>query len=379
MHTGPHPLSWHIGLAGAEAARAGDPALATAMLRGMRAYQECARPEPLPPAPCLWESRGVRLLHYPPFEKGEPCGTDGGDPPLNPPLLGGGGPRGALFCLPSLINRARILDLCAERSLARWLAARCVAVYLLDWGELCAAPDTRSLTLGALIDTLAGPAIRAAAQHFGRPVAAAGHCMGGTILMDAASRPEIAAHLSGLAFVAAPWDFHAGTQALRARAAHFAPAALAVVERRGCIPTEGIQALFASVDPAMTARKFAKFAGMEPGSRAARIFLAVEDWLNDGCALPGPIAREVLSRWYTANAPAGRPGGWERPALVIASSKDRLVTRGSAGALAAALPRAELVDPACGHISMVAGTRAVQDVWEPLLNWLARLPKTPVD
>ena len=45
---------------------------------------------------------------------------------------GGGGPP-TLF-VPSLVNRAYILDLSQRRSLLRWLSDRGVHPYLLDWG-----------------------------------------------------------------------------------------------------------------------------------------------------------------------------------------------------------------------------------------------------
>ncbi|HBH26783.1 MAG TPA: poly-beta-hydroxybutyrate polymerase [Rhodospirillaceae bacterium] len=348
MHTGPHPLTWHIGLAGAEAARAGDAALAAGMLAGIRAYQDAPRPPPLPEAPAIWGWGPARLLHYAARK-----------------------PVAALFCLPSLINRWTVLDLCEGRSLARWLAQRDVSTYILDWGDLTALPATRAMDLSALVERIVAPAIAAAASH-ARPRAliATGHCMGGTMLMAAASRPATARHLKGLAFISSPWDFHAGTESLRARAAHFAPPALAATARLGCVPALGLQAFFACVDPAMTARKFAKFSQMDPGSEAARIFVAVEDWLNDARALPGPVAREVMARWYGDNAPAGEPARWRKPALIIASSADRLVTYDSAAALARALPRARVVDPACGHISMIAGGKAVDNVWAPLADWI---------
>ena len=48
---------------------------------------------------------------------------------------------------------------------------------------------------------------------------------------------------------------------------------------------------------------------------AARRFVVLEDWLNDGVPLAAPVAREVLSGWYGANTPAA--GAWRlarRPA-----------------------------------------------------------------
>jgi poly(3-hydroxyalkanoate) synthetase len=59
---------------------------------------------------------------------------------------------------------------------------------------------------------------------------------------------------------------------------------------------------------------------------------------------------------------------------------DRIVPPDVALPLARALPRAEIVRPPCGHITMVVGKRARRQLWEPLLAWLntlGALQKTP--
>lgn len=348
MHKGPFPLAWHIGLAGAAAAHAKDAKLAINMLHGMRLYQDFVRPQKCLLPPVLWTKGVARLLYYETQN-----------------------PKVALFCVPSLINGWSILDVAKERSLARFLAQNGIVPYILDWGDLTHDPATRSLSITGLIEHILAPAITVAAHH-ARPLTllGAGHCMGGTLLMDAASRPHIARYLSGLAFIASPWDFYAGTEPLRALANHFLSPTLAIIARRGYVPTMGLQAFFASLDPYLTARKFARFAALSQDSAAAHLFVAIEDWLNDGHALPGAVAREILETWYGANAPTGQPQNWLCPALVIASSADRLVTAESAGALAKALPYVRLIDPKCGHISMISGARAIEDVWHPLAAWI---------
>jgi poly(3-hydroxyalkanoate) synthetase len=110
------------------------------------------------------------------------------------------------------------------------------------------------------------------------------------------------------------------------------------------------------------------------------MFVALEDWLNDGIPLAAPVARETLAGWYGANTPAR--GAWRvlglkvepqrlrLPCFVAAPGRDRIVPPGSARALAAVIPGAELHLPPAGHIGMVAGSGARSALWERLAAWL---------
>ena len=185
-------------------------------------------------------------------------------------------------------------------------------------------------------------------------------------------------NVSSIATIAAPWDFHHG--ALSERVKFWTPSLLPSMADKGFMDVDWLQMLFTSLDESMGAEKFARFAAMDMESEEAKLFVAVEDWLNDGVALPMGIAQAVIQDWYFGNAPLN--GEWkvcgERiaadeidvPALVIASSKDRLVEYESAQVLAEALPNAALIDPARGHIGMMAGRHAKNDVWLKISDWI---------
>ncbi|MDE2007564.1 MAG: alpha/beta hydrolase, partial [Rhodospirillales bacterium] len=111
------------------------------------------------------------------------------------------------------------------------------------------------------------------------------------------------------------------------------------------------------------------------------LFVALEDWLNDGVPLAAPVARECLSGWYGANTPAR--GEWRIaglavdparlacPAFVAVPARDRIVPPESAAPLARAIAGAQLHSPAAGHIGMAAGAGAERALWAPLAAWLA--------
>jgi polyhydroxyalkanoate synthase len=205
-----------------------------------------------------------------------------------------------------------------------------------------------------------------------------GHCMGGllALALAAARRREVA----GLALLATPWDFHADPTSPDLTAL-LVPATLGVATL-GTAPVELLQSFFALIDQGGVAEKFAAFAGLPPDHPRARTFVAVEDWLADGVPLAGPAALEVLWFWYAANLPArgrwevcGRrvlPGWLRLPAFLAIPRRDRIVPPASAEALAALLPRAEVVRPSGGHVAMIVGTRAREELHEPLAEWLRR-------
>ncbi len=360
---GPRPLPLHLWSAaagaaagagaGAGAARGPDAAL----VAGIAAYRRHPFRREMPDPACVWQEGGTRLLDY-----GAP---------------GAGGV--AVLFVPSLVNRAQVLDLMPGRSLLRWLAAQGVRPLLLDWGWPGAVERRFTLT-----DYVAGRLERAVVALGGR-VILAGYCMGGLLCTALAQRrPELVA---ALALLATPWDFHAAddgagpswTPDAVVRALALLEPSMAVT---GALGVDALQTLFEGAAPGAVAAKFRSFGRGEPDSERARCFVAIEDWLADGVPLAAPVARECLGGWYGANSPARgawrvaglavTPGSLRLPTLVAVPTQDRIVPAGSALALGRLLAGSTVLRPAAGHVGMVVGSRAEAALWEPLRDWLRR-------
>ncbi|OYW10596.1 MAG: poly-beta-hydroxybutyrate polymerase [Rhodospirillales bacterium 12-71-4] len=323
-----------------------------ALLAGIAAYRRHPYMRTLADPPVIWAEGGSRLLDY-----------------------ASGAPGTPVLFVPSLINRAEVLDLMPGRSLLRHLAAQGQRPLLLDWGWPGEAERGFNLT-----DYIAGRLERALAALPGK-VVLAGYCMGGLLALAAAQRrPD---RVAALALLATPWDFHA-EDADRARtAAALLPGLEPVLAATGTLPVDAIQTLFAGIDPFGIPQKFRAFARLDPASERAAQFVALEDWLNDGVPLAAPVAREALGGWYGANAPAR--GAWRvagaavdpaalaMPSFIAMPARDRIVPPASARALAERLRAPTLHVAAAGHIGMAAGSRAEAALWRPLLTWLRRL------
>jgi polyhydroxyalkanoate synthase len=282
----------------------------------------------------------------------------------------------ATLFVPSLINRAYILDLAQDRSLLEYAARNGLRPYLLDWGE--PGSDERSFALGDYVSRVLIPALDHIATTTGQTPRLVGYCMGGTLAMaPAVLRPDL---ISGLALLAAPWDFHAESAASRQLIALFRPLLTHVIEAAGCAPVDLLQALFASLDPTLAGRKFRGLAVLDPASTAAERFVELEDWLNDGVPLAGPAARETLFEWYGENlTQRGRwqiqdrvitPASVTAPTLAVIPANDRIVPPASAMALAEAIPGAKVHRVALGHVGMMAGGSAARLLYGPLVEWL---------
>ena len=278
---------------------------AGSFLQGIERYRHHPYRRDLADPAAIWREGTTRLLDY-----------------------GEGGEGAPVLVVPSLINRAYVLDLMAEKSLLRWLAGNGLRPLLVDWDQPGAVERRFGLT-----DYIAGrleAALDAAVGLAGRPVAVMGYCMGGLLALTlAARRPR---QVSALALLATPWDFHAERPEQGHLLGALMPSLGALFQPWGELPVEVLQTLFASLDPLLALRKFTRFAALAERDPRAREFVALEDWLNDGVPLALPVAEDCLAGWYGANTTmrgawrlggrAGDPPPRPKPARVILRSEE---------------------------------------------------------
>jgi polyhydroxyalkanoate synthase len=373
---GASPLPESLGKAAPELARAlaevDSEAFADALERealarldwlaaGIERYRNHAHCRSVRTPPAVWREGTTRLLDY-----------------RLPAKRRGAAKRPALLVVPSLVNRAYVLDLEPERSFLRFLAGAGFDPFLVDWQAPGAAERRFDLTdyiAGRLEGALA--AVRGAPP--GRPVLVVGYCMGGNLALALALRRQ--RELAGLALLATPWDFHAERAGQAVALGALGEALAPVVTAAGELSVDAIQALFGALDPLQVTRKFLAFAALDPASKKAESFVALEDWVNDGVPLAAAVAIECLAGWYGRNETMRGewlvdgepvlPQGLNLPTLVVVPGQDRIVPPGSAAALADAIPGADRLAPDAGHIGMVVGGSAETKLWRPLADWLA--------
>ena len=337
----------------AEAARRHDVFLA-----GIDAYRHHRYHRALTPPPALWRQGSTSLLDYRLPET----------PKDAQPVL----------VIPSLINRAYILDLSKKRSVMRYLAEKGLAPFLVDWDAPGKEEENFTLT-----DYIAGrleAALDQVVAATGRKPALVGYCMGGLLALALAQRrPESTA---ALILLATPFDFMTGRESSAAMMRALKGPMGDMIDAAKAVPVDMLQSMFASLDPGLAAKKFMAFTRLAPRSAKARDFVALEDWANDGVPLAGPVARECLFGWYGDNDPA--LGQWKisdsaitpekvvAPSLLMIPHRDRIVPPTSALPLAERIPGAKLMMLSGGHVGMLTGPRAKTDVYGPLVRWIQR-------
>jgi len=328
---------------------------------GVGAYNDFERQPADDKSATIWRNGSTRLLHY-------SLGKTGRTKPGAP-----------ILAIPSLVNRSHILDLAPSRSVMRALADRGLDPYLIDWGE----PGAEEKSFG-LTEYVAGR-LESALDHLGdrqgRRIGLLGYCMGGLLALALAQRKP--KRVSAIALLATPWDFHQPNNARGAMIRALKPQFEHLIATHRGLPVDALQAMFLSFQPFRTVdkfRTFGKIAKSRPISEKTRLFVALEDWLNDGVPLSAGVARECLfglysdnnavkGRWRVAGRPV-RPGEVSQPALIVIPTDDRIVPPESARPLAGSLPNFECWDIETGHIGMVAGRGVSGKLHEPLGIWL---------
>jgi polyhydroxyalkanoate synthase subunit PhaC len=321
-------------------------------LTGLEAYRRHPFHRRQADPPVLWREGTTRLVDY--GRRGDP----------------------AILVVPSLINRHYVLDLLPERSFVGHLAAGGLRPLVVDWDE--PGPDERRFDLTDYIAGRLEAAFDAGLAEAGGPIAVLGYCMGGLLALALALRRQ--REIACLTLLATPWDFHAEHEA-RARLLRTVADWLSALHGPAeSVPVDVLQGLFFLLEPFGAERKFVRFAGFDADGAAARVFVALEDWINDGVPLALPTARECLRRWYGENEPARglwrvagrpvRPEALRRPVLVVIPGGDRIVPPHSAEPLAAAFDNARVMRPALGHVGMMSAARAPALLWAPIAEWL---------
>lgn len=281
-----------------------------------------------------------------------------------------------ILCVPSLINPAYILDLDEKASLLCDLRDRGFRPLLIDWG--IPGNDEKKFTVSDYVTLRLRPMLEAACKIGGGQVDLLGYCMGGNLALALAQLE--APGIRHLALLATPWDFHVSSSTQRQAINTMMSGVVAAFDTMGEVPVDFLQLFFTSLDPTLNDRKFRRFADMDQNSAAARLFVATEDWANDGAPLTTKVARECLHDWYGSNAPARgewqiagqtiKPEKIKIPAIVVIPSRDRIVPPDSARALADALPHATLLNASAGHVAMLTQTASRKKIVDKLSAFL---------
>lgn len=270
-----------------------------------------------------------------------------------------------MVLVPSLINRAYIMDLMPSATLAGSLREAGIPVYLVDWGT--PGPQHDHLSFKFYVDTLIGMAVREACRESGAKKASLlGYCMGGTMsLLHTALHPD---RIERLVMLAAPINFHDdGTLSAWARKDVFDVDTL--VDVLGHADCSMLQSSFQLIKPFSGYQKWKNVFESCLDAKAAESIVALESWLNDNVNVPGELYRGYVKLCYHENAIRNRRFDFDgtqidlekvtTPVMNVMASKDHIVPIESSRCLSQLVsgPVTDLVIDA-GHIGVVMGRKA---------------------
>lgn len=324
------------------------------VLSGIKRYFESTYTRTVKEPAAIWQKGAARLLDY-----------------------GRGGQGNVVLFIPSLINRYYILDLEEERSLLRYLAAQGHYPLVLDWGT--PGKSEQKYDCDDYITKILLPAIEYVAEKTGEKITLAGYCMGGVLSL--ASAQLAAKHISALALLATPWDFHCDNFKPLILDSAYKKKMAEMLASKDTVPGEIIQTLFYLTDPWVFEQKFKRFASLEANGRAAKDFIALEHWVNDGVPMTSGMAHDCLIGWAQENQLAN--GSWQVadkfispkkikiPTFIAIPENDHVVPYDCALPLAKAIKHAHIIKPKAGHVSMIVGSSAKRELWQPFCEWLS--------
>ena len=325
----------------------------------------------LTPKDEVWQRGEARLYHYEPTrEKRYPV-----------PVL--------IVYAPIL--RPYILDLVPGNSFVEYLLDEGFDVYLLDWGN--AGPEDKHLTFEDWILDYLPEAVEGVLMDSGaEKLTIFGYCQGGTMsAMYASLFPE--EHLKNLVLLATPTDFTPedpgifGLWTLWTRNSehYFDPDMM--VEAFGNIPEDFLKRLNGTWSSALgplpdLVGSYAKTWDRVLPEKTMSAWLAVSKWVDDGTPFPGEAFRQWIRDFYQQNKlPKGEIelrgqrvdlSNIGCPLLNIAGSKDFIcpVAQAQATVDLVGSRDKEFVVLDAGHVGLMAGPVAKEELWPRVRGWL---------
>lgn len=323
-------------------------------MEGVQAYMQSDYEPAAMDYKVIWKRGSARLLDL------DPKNTDGL----------------AVLLVPSLINRAHVLDLTPERSFAQYLKSQGLRPLILDWGTPGSAEE--QFSCGDYINGYAVPALQELREKHEGPIALVGYCMGGIFTVAMTQLAQL--YVDALVLLATPWDFSAP----ETPRVLLDPATQLMLRQwiglMNPVPSTVTQTIFHLIDPWRVQEKYMRFPDLTEAEK--QHFLAVEQWVNDGVPLAQKVAEECFTDWPQGNILAnhqwkiGRkwiePSAITCPTLAVIPKNDLIVPMGCALPLTQEIKRCEVITPDAGHVSMVVGSKARAQVWEPVAKWLKK-------
>lgn len=299
----------------------------------------------------IWQNNNTKLLKF------SPSNLDG------PSLL----------LIPSLLNRGYILDIMKNYSLIEFLSNDGFNCFLVDFGD--PIEEESEYTLQDYYNLKIRKAFEFLISSGIKNISLIGHCLGGIIAILAATLHKD--FVRSLTLISTPWDFSCYRQA--AITNKFLIDYL--LESKTLISSLVLRAFFQFFIPQSNSiSKFANFTELDDHERM-ELFIKVERWTIDNMYLSRGIFRECMQelivdnklfedRWIVNGEQINIERISDLSCFFITGKNDAIVPQQSSSPLLKYFNNKEVMFSNSGHIGMITGRNAKEEIWKPLLSWL---------
>jgi len=275
-----------------------------------------------------------------------------------------------VLMIPSHINKGYIMDLMPEHSLLEALQQGDICPYLLEWNQ----PNQVKYDESDYMQEILIPMLKYIYNRHQAPVYVLGYCMGGLLATALAQlSPQM---VRGLITIATPWNFHADSFPYRLTEATYN---MIINNLNGdYVSKEIISAMLQWPQLNITIDKLISLG--EKGY-VSPLFIAVENWLDDGLNMTIPLFNTCMRKFSLLNQPY--KGEWEVmgriidpkaitiPVLSVIASKDNVVPPSAATPLSALFPNCEVYEVDTGHLGAIISKNHC--VGPKLCDWISSL------
>ncbi len=283
-----------------------------------------------------------------------------------------------ILLIPSIINKAYILDLHKNFSLVDYLNSEGHPVYLIDWGT--PTDEDQFIEFDDFIGTHLHRHVKSALRHSNnKNIGLVGYCMGGTLAtIYTCLHPE---NVKWLVNLLAPIDFSkAGMLADWTSKESFNADLL--IQALGNMDPGLMQTSFQMMRPLSNISKFVKQTLHPVDPESKEFFDRLEEWAWDNIPFPGTTYTKYIKDLYQDNLLVkgeftihGKPIHLNEincPTLAISADRDHIVPVESANAMETFIQDEFYSSKTIrgGHVAVVVGPKSKLELWPYLTSWI---------